>query len=346
MWRWLWLIAACHAASGDPAPDAAPPGELRMISYDGDSEWLYIAHGPPGAPIVVIAHGQGTEHVVNCWPEEVPHDATVKQAVALADHVAAEGFTAVAIMYRNEGSGQPALPTLRVRDTYLRDASAVLAAAQAVRTGDEPIALVGHSNGTFAAWWAATDRPELATLRAGLDIRTVILAGHTANALANLVSERALFAGTDKLSHQEAITAGVLLAVTSAISAAHASSLDAANLDDGSPVALQLAPLLSGKGIAAFRAAFGTPVPATQGACRAGVPATCDGGCLQAQFAAGSDPGDASAYVSQVVLDAIGSWNPDAPSDPGEVANPIVAVGREISPPFFTGHVIAPRALV
>jgi pimeloyl-ACP methyl ester carboxylesterase len=347
MWRWLWLIAACHAAGGgEPAPDAAPPGELRQITYDGDSEWIYIAHGPPGAPIVVIAHGQGTEHVVNCWPDEVPHDATVKQAVGLADHLAAEGFTAVAIMYRNEGMGQPALPALRIRDTYLHDAAAVLAAARAVRTGDEPVAFVGHSNGTYAAWWAATDRPELATPRAGLDIRTVILAGHTANALANLVSARALFVGSDKLSHQEAITGGVLLAVGSAITAAHANELAAKNLDDGSPVSIHLAPLLSQKGIDAFRAAFVTPVPTAQGACRAGVPATCDGGCLQAQFAAGTDPGVATDYLSHVVVDAINVWNPDAPTDPGAATNSIVAVGREISPPFFAGHLLAPRALV
>lgn len=314
-----------------------------MISYAGDSEWLYIAHGPPGAPIVVIAHGQGTEHVVNCWPDEVPHDATVKQAVGLADHLAAEGFTAVAIMYRNEGMGQPALPALRVRDTYLHDAAAVIEAAKAVRTGREPVAFVGHSNGTYAAWWAATDRAELAN---DLDIRTVILAGHTANALANLVSARALFAGTDKLAHQEAITGGVLLAVGSAITAAHASDLAAMSLDDGSPVALQLAPLVSAKGIAAFRAAFVTSVQAANGSCRAGVPATCDGGCLQAQFAAANDPGPATDYVSQVVVDAINFWDPDAPSDPGVAINPIVEVGRNISPPFYAGHVLAPRALV
>src|SRR5262245_21386050 len=121
----LACIAACHA-HGDAPPPSDDSGGLRQITYATyggaiDSEWIYVAPGPPGAPIVVIAHGQGTEHVVNCWPTEAPHDFTVKDAVALADELAREGFTAVAVMYRNAGEGQPALPTIRPRDTYLRD---------------------------------------------------------------------------------------------------------------------------------------------------------------------------------------------------------------------------------
>ncbi|MEO7733256.1 MAG: hypothetical protein ABIY55_19995, partial [Kofleriaceae bacterium] len=126
----LVVLSACHAGgAAQLEPDAAPSsdtGGLRQISYathDGavDSEWIYVAPGPPNAPIVVIAHGQGTEHIVNCFAAEPPHDPTVKQAVALADQIAHEGFTAVAVMYRNAGEGQPALPAMRLRDTYLRD---------------------------------------------------------------------------------------------------------------------------------------------------------------------------------------------------------------------------------
>ena len=365
------VVVACHGggagqgssdAPGPGAPGAGPDapagsdaGGLRRISYgthDGaiDSEWIYVAPGRPNAPIVVIAHGQGTEHIVNCFAAEPPHDPTVKQAVALADELAREGYTAVAVMYRNAGEGQPVLPEMRLRDTYLRDAAAVLAAARDVRDrrggdGDVPIALVGHSNGTYAAWWAATDRPELAELQRGLAIRTLVLAGHTANALANLVAVRAAIGSPAKADRQRAILAGTFLAVGAAVEAAGASQVMAEELEGSSVVAARLAPLLSPAGVAAFRAAAVTPVVGVGGACRDGVPAVCDGGCLQQAFARAADPGAVADYLSPTLRAAIDAWDPTRFADPGD-ANPVVAIGREISPPFYRGRVRAPRGLV
>ncbi|MEO7734198.1 MAG: hypothetical protein ABIY55_24760, partial [Kofleriaceae bacterium] len=210
---------------------------------------------------------------------------------------------------------------------------------------DVPVALVGHSNGTYAAWWAATDRPELAELQRGLAIRTLVLAGHTANALANLVAVRPAIGSAAKTDRQRAILAGTFLAVGAAVELAGASQVTAAALEDRSAVATQLAPLLSAAGIAAFRAAAVTPVVGAGGACRDGAPAICDGGCLQQAFAGAADPGAVTDYLSATLIAAIDAWDPTRFADPG-TANPVVAVGREISPPFYAGRVRAPRALV
>lgn len=361
---WLCLaMTACGGCSGHSAVGSvdatsargqADDGGTRAITYttsDGteDREWIYVAPGPPDAPIVVIAHGQGTDHIINCWPTEIPHDSTVQQAARLADLVAAEGYTAVAIAYRNAGDGQPAVPALRTRDLYLRDAAAVLAAARDVRDRrhvdrDVPVALIGHSNGTYAAWWAATDRPELAELQRGLDIRTLVLGGHTANSLANLVAVRGPVTGVKK-DRQMAIIGTTLLAVSTAIDLAGVAQIDTANLDDGSSVATLLAPLVTAKGLAAFRSTFLTRVTAASARCRAGVPVACDSGCVEDVLAAAPDPGAVTDYVTQTTLDGVDAWNPDVFAVPTGT-NPIVVAGRTVSPPFYTGHLLAPRALV
>ena len=347
-------ITACSATgSGTQAPgsDLAGARRITFVDPDGelDSEWIYVAPGPPDAPIVVIAHGQGSEHVVNCWPNEAPHDATVKQAAALADRLAEEGFTAVAIAYRNAGSGQPVLPAIRMRDIYVRDAAAVLAAARDVRDrrggdGETPVAFVGGSNGTFAAWWAATDRPELAELQRGLAIETLVLAGHSGNALANLVAVRPALTG-DKTERQRAILLGTMIAVSAAVQRAGVPELEVANLDDGSAIAGELMPLLTPDGIDAFRRVLTTPVAAARGACRSGVPVACDTGCVEDTFADSQDPGAPSTYVTEVVVDAIDAWNPEGPTVL-DTSNPVVAATREVSPPFYGGRVRTPRGLV
>jgi pimeloyl-ACP methyl ester carboxylesterase len=159
---------------------------IDLSDEHGPERFWVRAIAPQGEgpfPVVVYAKGQGASNTKNCFPDRAPPvDAKL---AALRD----QGYLVVALGYRNDGAGIPAVAPFVYRDHHLRDARTVLAAAQWAATmhgkGSPKIALLGSSMGTWGVLWAVSAAPELASLQEGLDVRTAILVGESANHLAN-----------------------------------------------------------------------------------------------------------------------------------------------------------------
>ena len=345
------------AGQSDAAEPVAELVRLTVPHLDGGAtdEWAYLARPADGAPapIVVIAHGQGVEHIVNCWPREVPHDFTVNESAALALALARQGYVAVAVSYRNAGQGAPSGESARLRDLDHRDARTVLAAAELARSrghGTAEVAYVGFSNGTFPALWSALPRPELADLQAALQVKTVVLAGHTVNAVANIGRTSAFFSATDKTSRQQALVLGALSALTTVATALELDEVDASTFTPTTAPGAALAELLTDDGVQALKSIAFTRADTRVAGCSAlaDKPVICDGTCLANTMAASADPGAITKYLRAPVIDACTFWNAETAPDPGlDTPNPLLRVARRISPPYSAqGSLLTPRALL
>jgi hypothetical protein len=175
----------------NPCDEQKPTGDagdgdhqIEVTMPDGSVESVWIhAVSPPGDgpfPVVIFAPGQDNYHAVNCSPDGTPPFDT-----GVAQSLAGLGYLTVMVGFRNHGAGAPGLGTLRLRDHYIYDARAFLAAAQWARLehgkGTRNMAFIGHGLGTLPAMWAATKLTGLEDLQSCVAPRTMILAGGSAN---------------------------------------------------------------------------------------------------------------------------------------------------------------------
>lgn len=193
------FVAAC---SGGAMPSTtlpkgcAPPladvdDGLHLITIpqpDGTEDRVYVAVSSPAEegkyPIVVFAHSR--DHAVNCSTQT---DGIPPGVVKFLAEIAREGFVAVATSYRTTGELAPATTGWRPADNYLFDARTLLGAAEWARvrhrkSGNE-LVLIGASEATRAAFWAATPQPELEEFQRCLAFRSLVLVGGSANLVAN-----------------------------------------------------------------------------------------------------------------------------------------------------------------
>jgi dienelactone hydrolase len=111
---------ASHDDGGGPAGTSSV---LQVPTLAGGSEpvWIYAATPtePGPHPVVIYGHGQGAENIVNCTPDRAPDDGDARTGEQIADALAARGYLAIALFYRNRGEGIPAIGELRARDHYI-----------------------------------------------------------------------------------------------------------------------------------------------------------------------------------------------------------------------------------
>lgn len=156
--------------------------KFKSIHHFIDNIWIDV-HSDPRLrgplPIVVIGPGAGRIDWANCYPDGIPMSSGVTLNLAQA------GFLAIYVGYRIHGVGAPRVGTLKLRDHSTLDARSLLAAAQWGRTchekGGQQVAFIGFSMGTWPAYWSVSENKDLSDLQTDLDIRTIVLAGESAN---------------------------------------------------------------------------------------------------------------------------------------------------------------------
>ena len=193
------FVAACSGngmssttlPEGCVAPVADTDDGLHVVTIpqpDGTEDRVYVAVASPAEegkyPIVVFA--QSREHDVNCSTQT---DGIPPGVVKFLAELALEGFVAVATSYRTTGELAPATTGWRPADNYLRDARTLLGAAEWARVrhrkSSNELALIGASEATRTAFWAATPQPELEEFQRCLAFRSLVLVGGSANLVAN-----------------------------------------------------------------------------------------------------------------------------------------------------------------
>jgi hypothetical protein len=327
---------------------------VPLPSGGSDEVWIYAAAPPAGAdlPVVVYGHGLNVE-LTNCAPEAGPGGFDSFTSV-LGDHafgvdsvaelLAEEGYLGIAVLYRNKGDGAPGVGRVRVRDHHLRDASALLAAAAWARDvhgrGSDRVAVIGFSMGTWPAMWAGSDAPELASLQAGLDLRTVVLQGQTANHLTNAA--------------EPGCGRGELPIGTYAILEALGKMVDEVRVEDlrGDTVVGELvAELLLPLGVDLFEEIYFMPSDTTLTQCLVeDIPAICSRPCFRAMIArrtGGAMPDDRDLYRAPMfeAADLLCELSPTA-GDPGvDHPNPVIRTMRAGSPALSANAMIVPRVL-
>ena len=370
----LVLFVVVHPGCGenDGAPDAASAdgrdGESDAASSgaqgdglhrilvplggdDSDEIWIYAASPSVGDQLPVLVYGHGLNgEVVNCAPDAGSDlgswGARALGSPAEVDRYAEAGYLAVGVLYRNKGDGAPGTGRLRLRDHYLRDARALLAAARWARDhhgrGSERIALIGSSMGTWPAFWAASDLPELADAQQGLDIRTIILYAETANHITN-VSHRGCTPGESLI--------GAYWGLTFIGAAAPQHEISAADIRDGA-VGQVVAQGFTELGVDALETLYFEPADPSIAGCAPldGLPPTCSTDCLHNTglvLWGGSIPPAVDRYRAPILEAdaALCSLGPEA-RDPGlNTGNPFLDVMRATSPVYAATGLRTTRAL-
>lgn len=342
-----FLVAFLHTlgcgADGGPVDPPSLPSTLEVLTLDGGSErvWIHVARpeGPGPFPVVIYGHGQGGGNIVNCTPDRPPDDDDSRAGSRFSDALAARGYLAIAVFYRNRGAGIPAIGELRGRDHYILDARAFLAAAQLAHRsldGEERVALIGASMGSFPATWATASLPELADLQDGLEIVTSIPTAMLGNHIGNTGRNKALLAATDLDVRRFSIALAGLASVDARAAVALDTSLTPDDL--ASPA---LAGGLTPAGAELVRRVFvDAPDTSLAGCSGLTTPAACSSACALSTFSAvaaarslgGVTPSD---WLTPDTLDAIGYWAPPNAIDPGAATpNAMLRAQRAISPAY------------
>ena len=328
----------------------APPTVMQVPTLDGGTEpvWIYVAKpATPGPyPVVIYGHGQGTGNIVNCTPDRAPDDGDVQTGKRIANDLAARGYLAISIFYRNRGEGIPAIGELRARDHYILDARAFLAAAHLAHDlgGDSRVALIGVSMGSFPATWATAPLPEVADLQQGLDIVTTIPIAMLGNHIGNTGRSQGTLTTSDIGVRRTAIGMAALAAVGARGAIVLDDSLTAGDLDATTAVTPAGADLV--------RLLFiDAPDPTLQG-CAANLPAACSADCFSSTFnavatARGRTGATATDWLTSDTIEAIQYWRPPAQIDPGAAtSNTMLAAQRALSPAYaLTGPLRTKRLL-
>jgi hypothetical protein len=343
-------------SAGIPAGDGAHRISVPLPGGGVDEVWIYAA-SPPGEaarlPVVVYGHGLNNE-LANCAPDAGPggidsFGAHSFGSPRMADVLAGAGYLGVTVLYRNKGNGAPGVGVLRPRDHYVRDARALLAAARWARDrhgrGSGRVAFVGHSMGTWPAFWAVTNRVDLADLQVGLDIRTVVLQAETANHITNV--------SQPECSQGKQPNLGPYWGVTFIAAQSPDGVLRAGDLTGDGPVAALFAASYTELGLELLRTAFFTPADVDIEGCAelAGLPPSCDNRCVfeTVKRRYGGDPlPPAKDLYRRPLLEAdqaLCDLGADA-ADPGaELGNPFLAVMRNTSPAYAAEGLVTGRAL-
>lgn len=353
------LAAVLAGCQSQPSGGISTSTEVLAVPRpDGTTEpvWIEVARpeGPGPFPVVVYGHGQGTGNFLNCTPDRVPDDGDAIDSARIVEDLAALGYEAIAVLYRNRGDGVPAIGTLRPRDHLVLDARAFLAAAHWAHdrdAGDSRVALIGVSMGSFPATWATAPLPQLADLQAGLDIVTSIPTAMLGNHIANTGRSAELLGDADPATRAGAIALAAFSAVTVQLARAEQPELTAADLD---AVDAPLTRGLTAPGVELFHRMFvDAPDPALAGCGDLdAVAAACDSTCATSTFAAvaaahGLATVDPADWLTQDTLDAIAYWSPPDAVDPSAATtNPMLAAQRAMSPAYaLSGPLLAPRML-
>jgi hypothetical protein len=301
--------------------------------------------------VVVYGHGQGAGNVVNCAPDRAPDDSDAMVGRRIANDLAAHGYLAVSIYYRNRGPGIPAIGELRGRDHYLLDARAFLAAARMARDelgGQSRAALIGVSMGSFPATWATAPLPELADLQEGLELVTSIPTAMLGNHIGNTGRNQGLLTSTDLATRRGAIVLAAFLSVSTRTALALDRSLTAEDLTGGRVVGLTAA------GVELLRRAVLDPPDASLPGCAAlgAVPVLCSADCYASTFSAVASSHSitgvtVSDWVTSETSDAINYWAPPDAVDPGATnANALLAGLRELSPAYTLAGPLKARRML
>jgi hypothetical protein len=349
-------LSAGASRGGASAGDGAHRISVPLSGGAVDDVWIYAA-SPPGAtgplPVVVYGHGLNNE-LANCAPDAGPggidsFGAHAFGSPGIADSLAKAGYLGVTVLYRNKGDGAPGLGVLRPRDHFVRDARALLAAARWARDrhgrGSERVAFVGHSMGTWPAFWAATNRDDLADLQSGLDIRTVILQAETANHITNISQPECSQGKQPRLGPYWGVTFIAALSPDGVITAG--------DLAGDGPVANLFAASYTELGLDVLKTAFFSPADTEIEGCAelAGLPPSCDRRCVFATVKKlyGGDPLPPAEDLYRgplVDADAALCVLGAAAADPGpQPDDPFIAIMRSTSPAYAAEGLLTGRAL-
>src|SRR5262245_41824201 len=346
-------ITVALAGCGDNLAALGPLTGMHQIDVvhpDGSADHVYLAVAQPIGdgpfPTVVFARGQNINDFANRDPKTYPSIGVTADFVSdLAEH----GYLAVGVLYRNVGDGEPGLGTLTLRDLHLRDARAILEAARWARAngGAAPTALFATSNGVFPTLWAIAD-PTLD--RSGLDLRTAILSGQTANWLATLAPVGASLASSDSLDVKGAVFYSSIFALQ-----VHAGQLDLPNvpesqIDSGRSLGDLLSGSITPDGRELVRQlafeAGGSLLPRSC-AFLVDVPPICDTACLNDVILSAPDFAPSDVLKPQLT-DAMTFWQPPGSVDPGPASpNPVIAYLRTVSPAYtLSGPLAVGRVMI
>jgi hypothetical protein len=276
--------------------------------------------------------------------------------VATVDALAGLGYLAIGVAYRNVGDGAPIAGSLRPRDEDLRDTRAVLAAAQWAATehgrGSPQVAFVGSSMGTWPAFWAISDRADVADLQLGLDLRTAILVAETANHLRNAGDDTSYLplVSTDPAERAQGIVGGAGTIALAGLVATATPAIGATDLESGAYGGF-VAEHLTPRGRVLVRRLLIDPADPAIAGCAdlAGMAPVCAESCIGATFLdeldGVPDPGPVTDWIVQPAIDALGYWR-TTPIDPGPGhPDSLIAALRDGSPTFAATGLVAGRAL-
>jgi len=342
---WFTTIVGFGCTSGGGSAPGGPPEVIDVPTLDGGTEpvWVYAAkpEGPGPHPVVIYGHGQGTGNFVNCTPDSAPADHDAQVGRRIANDLAARGYAAISVYYRNRGEGAPALGELRGRDHYILDARTFLAAAHVAHEqldGDTRAALIGVSMGSFPATWATAPLPELADLQSGLELVTSIPTAMLGNHLGNTGRNQYLLTTSDAATRKGTVLMLAALAIGTNQTLAHDGSLTA---DDLAISARTRG--VTAAGVELLRRSLLDPPDASLPGCAAhtSAPAQCTPDCFAQTFDSIATARGLSKdviltdWVTQETLDAVEYWNPPMAVDPGVAAsNPLLAGMRALSPAY------------
>jgi pimeloyl-ACP methyl ester carboxylesterase len=314
--------------------------------------WIYAASNRANAganlPVVIFGHGQGPQTIANCDPDGKPTSPVVAPATDFVDTLGQQGYLGIAVFYRNTGDGAPRYDTSKLRDGYVFDARAFLAAARWGRdhhgAGSERVALIGSSFGTNAMFWAVANHPGVTDLQTGLHIATITFAGHTANGLVS----RSFPAMTTSASAD--IRAGAFLLGAIGVAQATASA-DGAEALTAAGLATTSGRYLTAQGRALVtQVLVNAPDPAKTQCANLTEVAMCKPICLAATYEAlvapKTDPGQLTDWLSPDAAAAT-LYDPSG-GDPGPTpSNPVLKLFRDQSPTLAaTGPIVVKRALL
>lgn len=183
-----------HTDQPDQTPVNLTGFHQLTVSHAGQNDefWIYVsqpAKWKPAHGAIVYAHGQGADNYLPCWnTAEAPQHADVDEGIRVAKQFAQNGHLGISVFYRISGPSA-SLPGLKLRTDRVRDGATLLTALQWVQQRTQsttlPSAVLGVSMGTVAAINTATTTDALRSLRQGIDLRLVMLAGYTLNHVAN-----------------------------------------------------------------------------------------------------------------------------------------------------------------
>lgn len=354
----LFGLSGCDDSALRPDAAALPQGDgwhriaVPLSSGSSDEMWIYAAssRSAPGAnrPVVIYGHGQGLQTIANCSPDGKPTSTVVAPALDFADALAQQGYLAIAVFYRNVGDGAPRSGAARLRDGYLLDARAFLAAARWGRdrhgAGSDRVALIGASFGTNAALWAVANHPGVKDLQAGLQIATIVFGGHTANGLVS----RSFPTLTSDPSTQ--VRAAAFLVGAIGVAQATASG-DGAEALTAEGLAGATGRYLTARGkTLVSQVLVSAPDPSNPSCSSYDRVPMCKSACLSETFEAivapETDPGQLTDWLTQEAAEAT-LYDPVG-GDPGpEPANPVLKLFRQQSPTLAAnGPVAVRRALL